>query len=354
MAAIHRGTEPVRHSTACSKLLLFLCPALLLTFDLGRSCIKDSGSRYVRAGSAVITYHLPEPVAYPIPVSNMYIQISSLNLLVATSLFWVTDGFATTARPPPSPSSASATPSPASVSRTAGIPMITPAPQPIKRCEGDACYGNTEGGEQPIAVTTTVQTTVLVPCTTYVTVTNDITTTLTSWSTEIQTTTMTVSDTVSIVVMSPTPDIKSTVVTQSTNIAWSYTSYWTEGPAGGPVTSTIQGGQETVKPSKPYESPAQSVAPVPVVSTDCQTCGYQSPAPTGWQSPTTAWTHTSAGVYVSSEPAESVNSAGWSGGPAQPFDPASRFTGGAVRKVNLTPVVVAAVVCVAAYVVMLL
>jgi hypothetical protein len=284
----------------------------------------------------------------------MYTPTFYSNLHFAILLIWASGAIATAAKPAPISLSASATQVPAVASRTASIPMITPAPLPVKRCEGDACYGNTEGGEQPIAVTTTIQTTVLVPCTTYVTVTNDITTTLTSWSTEIQTTTMTVSDTVSIVVMSPTPDIKSTVVTQSTNIAWSYTSYWTEGPAGGPVTSTIQGGQETAQPSKPYESPAQSVAPVPIASTECQTCGYQSPAPSGWQSPTTAWTHTSAEAYISSEPAQPVSSAGWSGGPAQPFDPASRFTGGARKRTALTSVMVSLVAGLVLYVVILL
>lgn len=208
-------------------------------------------------------------------------------------------------------------------------PAVTSAPKILQRCEDDACNGNTEGGEQPIAVTTTIQTTVLVPCTTYVTVTNDITTTLTSWSTEIQTKTITVSDTVSVVVMSPTPDIKSTIVTQTTNIAWSYTSYWTEAPTNGPSTSIISGGGgHSYSPDKTYQSPAPTYG---TVSSPCQTCG--------WQSPSDAWTHTSAAVYApSGQPIATVpaSSTGWTDGPVRPFDPASRFTGAGTLRMAMT------------------
>ncbi|KAJ9096347.1 hypothetical protein QFC21_005168 [Naganishia friedmannii] len=155
---------------------------------------------------------------------------------------------------PPAPSQ-STVPAPAQTPGTASYMSAQPTPPMArieKRCEGDeTCADVTAGPEVPIAVTTTMMTTKLVPCTTTTTVIDSQTTTLTLWSTEVQTSTEHVSgvNTVTVWLVTPAPEIKSKTWLQVDTFTFvktgTATTFWTETQAVQTSSSTVTGAATT-------------------------------------------------------------------------------------------------------------
>ncbi|KAJ9119521.1 hypothetical protein QFC22_003229 [Naganishia vaughanmartiniae] len=205
---------------------------------------------------------------------------------------------------PPAPSQSTAS-TPAQTQGAASYlsPQPTPTAAIQRRCEGsETCAEVTAGPQVPIAVTTTMMTTKLVPCTTTTTVIDSQTQTLTLWSTEIQTSTEHISgvNTVTVWLVTPAPEIKSKTWLQVDTFTFvktgTATSFWTETQAPQTSSSTVTGAATTWTDGGKQDCHGCANAQPPGTVTVSSPPQYAPPpyAPPSVTTPQPAWIQTTA------------------------------------------------------------